>query len=173
MHTLNELSRPGVYSLEFNGYAYFGYSLDILVTVSKIISELRQGLFKVKDMEGKPLNLHVWEELSGGADIETLKLRCQYAARNWQGELWNPATKSLLGYTVITRVDMKRKCVNVLLKPSSSRVEKLVGVFSTKAEAEEFISVYYDSKRNPMMLPVFACNSRTSEERNRRIRGTL
>ena len=66
MEELIGLSKPGIYSLEFNEYAYFGYSLDILVTVSRIISELRLGLFKVPEMEGKPLNLRVWTEMEGG-----------------------------------------------------------------------------------------------------------
>lgn len=173
---LTGLSKPGVYSIEFNEYAYFGYSLDILVSVSKVVSELRRGLFKVRDMEGKSLNLRVLEDLEGGEDIETLKLRCQYAAREWErngGILWNPATKSLLQYEVISRIDIQGKCVNVLLKRSSSRRETLVGSFSSIYEAGEFIGEFYSPGSNPMMLPIYACNSLTKESIARGNRGRL
>ncbi len=162
---LQGLSKPGVYSIEFNEYAYFGYSIDILVTVSKVLSELRRGLFKIRDMEGKPLNLRVYSELDGGDDIETLKIRCQWAAREWEkngGILWNPATKSLLQYEVRSRIDLKRKCVNVLLV-SANRTERVVGVFDNIKDASAFISEFYSSESNPMMVPVYACNSLTKE----------
>lgn len=175
MEELVGLSKPGVYSIEFNEYAYFGYSLDILVTVSRVISEIRLGLFKVPEMSGKPLKLHVWNEWDGGDDIETLKLRCQYLAGEWEssrgGVLWNPAIKSLIRWKPIIRLDMKRKCVNVLLK-GSGRAERVVGVFKRKEEAEEFVSEFYNRDINPLMLPIYARNSLTSETFNGVIRGT-
>lgn len=172
---IQELSKPGVYCIESNEYAYFGYAQDILVAVSKVLSELRKGVFKIKDMEGKALNLRVLTELDGGDDIETLKLRCQYAARLWEehgGIVWNPATKALLQYEVIHRVDLKRKCVNVYLLPSSSRTEKLVGSFPSIAEASAFIGEFYSPDRNPMMLPVYASNSLTKEIASRGLIGS-
>ena len=176
MEGLIGLSKPGIYSLEANGFAYFGYSLDILVTVSRVISELRLGLFKIQDMEGKPLNLHIWHEMEGGEDIETLKLRCQYLAKKWEteqgGVLWNPAIKSLIRWQPIIRVDMKRKCVNVLLK-GSGRGERLVGVFKRIEEAESWVTEFYSPENNPMMLPIYACNSLTSERYNSVVRGMM
>lgn len=169
METLDRiraLSIAGVYCLHSNGYAYFGYSTDILSTVAGIMKELRDGTFKIMDMRTKTLDLHVFAELSGGVDIETFKLRTQYIARKWEEEgyvLWNPAIKSLLKYEVVSKVSLDHKSVYVLLK-TASRTEKVVGVFDTRDEAEEFKGKYYSPEANPMMLPVFACNSRTSEE---------
>lgn len=177
MEGLVGLSKPGIYRLEFNEYAYFGYSLDILVTVSKVISELRQGIFKIKAMEGKSLNLVVLDELEGGSDIETLKLRCQYAACQWEeagGVVWNPSVKTLLQYRVGYRiVSNKGKSKVVVYLRTSSRSEKVVGIFSGIREAEEFIAEYYSPEKNVLMYPIFACNSLTSEQHCKRIRGKI
>lgn len=174
MQSLTELAglcRAGVYCLHDSEYAYFGYSKDILGAVADILREIKDGTFKIMNMKGKDLNLHVFEDLAGGDDIETLKLRTQAKALEYENNgwvLWNPAIKSLLKYEVVTLVSLDPKCVYVLLK-TASRSVKTVGAFDSMDEAEQFISEFY----SPFVLPVYACNSRTREELCKRIRGTI
>lgn len=177
---LLEISIGSVYCLHLNGYAYFGYSRDVLGAVAKVVAELKRGSFKIRGMNGKALNLRVFAEHGDCQDIETLKLRTQYLAKQWEAEgwkLWNPAIKSLLKYEVVSRIDLKGKSVNVLLKGSGKgrgkRAERVLGVFSSIGEASEFIGEFYSPDVNPMTLPVYSANSRTREWYGNRLRGMM
>lgn len=167
---LSELSIDGVYCLYCNEYAYFGYSANILVAIAGIIREIKDGSFKIIDMRDKPLNIRLFPELGSCDDIEAIKLRTQAKAIEYEGlgwKIWNPAIKSLLKYEVVLKVNVARKSVDVVLR-TAGRTEKLVGVFDSIAEASEFMGTFY----SPFTLPVYACNSRTSEEFSKVIRGT-
>jgi hypothetical protein len=172
INKLDRISVGGVFRLynPLTQKVYINASKNILYFVSKLMMDIKQGLFHYKEMEGdyELLKLEILEVVD---DIETCREHLQYWVDKHIQEGW---------VLYNARKKPEARTPKVVLLPEKGVIEvrlinrrrdyKVVGVFSKLEEAEEFLKECYCPVTNSYNYTVFCTNSLTRERVNRNIK---
>lgn len=151
------LPRSCVFSIEdvAGKRIYINYSEGIASSLARLWEELQKEV-----RAGTTLKLSVLEVSN---DLEHLRLFTEYWRahyyRNIGYDMLFVAARAAIKYDVVKMVASDFKTIQVCLK-SARGARKVVGLFKTHKDADQFIEEYYGAP-NPFHFPIYALNDLT------------
>ena len=139
---------------------YITQSKNIKPLISKILVEIKNKIFKHRELVKSGENTEILF-LQDCKDAETRKLHIQYWIDYFENQGFTVLKdKSPLEYRVRVRLGSRYEQIFVELL-NKRREIKVVGVFKSIIEAEDFVEKCY--KINKYKLPVYSFNNLTKE----------
>lgn len=150
MTTLIELSKltvPGVYCFinDSNKQVYLGYGFNVLNSLQRILTEYKSNSLSNSQLQNNILSCRFeLIETLPSTESFSLKERTAYWIRYYMSIGYQVMNDKMpINLSVIVYIESNM--VNVALR-SSNRQERLLGVFKSKDEADEFIVQYKRSQ---------------------------